>query len=284
MLARQRANRFSFRYGNQATPSMSPGTSVVPGTSNAEGSWTEVASAANIAQDIYFITVRISGGATASNSKMHLLDIGWDPAGGTAYVQQIANIACGGSHLQSGVSSPVGRLFRFPIFIKAGSSVAVRVQGSNATPGTVLIAVEFFGQPSVPENCAVGQYSETIGTITNSNGVAFTPGDSGAEGTWVSLGTTTRALWWWQLCVQVDDNTLTDLQANHFDLAFGDGSNKHIIIENVLGVTSGGEALSTTVQENCFCEVPAGAELWVRGSRSGTTDTGWNAVAVGIGG
>lgn len=284
MLAQIGVNRFSFLYSNHAAPTLTPGTSVVPGASNVEGSFTQVASGANIAQDIYQVNLWVCIGATVTNSKQHLLDIGIDPAGGTSYTTiPISNIVCGNSLGLTGPSAIAGLFFQFPIFISAGSSVAVRIQGSNATAGTVRVAVDFFGQPSHPEMIRVGQYSETIGAITNSSGVAFTPGNSGAEGTWVSLGTTTRALWWWQLCCQCDNAAQANL-VYAMDLAVGDGTSQKIIIENLPMFTTTGEATSSTFAAGCFCGVPAGAELWVRGSCSGTTDTGWNAVAVGVGG
>jgi len=283
MLSRTPVNKFSFYYSNQATPSTTPGVSVTPGASNVEGSWTEIAGDADITQDIYLVQLFISGGGSNAASKMQLLDIGWDPAGGTSYSAQINNIACGSTNSPATVSAYGGLTFILPIFIPAGSAVAVRIQGSHATAGTVRVQAEFYGRPSHPENVNVGQYSETIGTITNSSGVAFTPGNSGAEGSWVSLGTTSRPLWWWQLGVQADDTSLLG-SGYHFDLAYGDGSNKIMIIENFQYYCSNGETTSGGIQINGFCEVPAGGELFVRGSCTGTSDAGWNAVAVGIGG
>lgn len=283
MLAQIGVNRFNFQYSNLGAPSLTPGTSVVPGASNVEGSFTEIASAANIAHDIYFFTLWVYGGATASAAKSHLLDVGIDPAGGTSYVSIIDNIVCGASptNFNSGITC---LFFRFPRFIPAGSSVAVRIQGSNATAGTVFVVAEFFGQPSRPELVRTGQYAETIGTITSSQGVTFTPGTSGVEGAaWVSLGTTIRALWWWQLCVQVSDASMTGT-ATQVDLAYGDATNKVMIFENQLYVTTGGELVSGIMAANCFCEVPAGGEIFIRGSCSGTPDSPYNAVAVGIGG
>lgn len=274
-------NHFSFMYTNLGGPATTIGTAVTPGASNVEGSWTQIASGANIAQDIYSVLLLISAGATVGQQKDHLVDIGVDPAGSTAYAAIISNIICG----QSQSIDAAGRYFAFPIWIKAGSSVAVRIQGNNATAGTALVTAWFFGQPSHPEMVRVGQYSETIGTITNSGGVAFTPGASGAEGTWVSLGTTTMALWWWQLGVQLSAGTVAG-RGYHIDLAFGDATNKTMIIENQHISVSASEdstAIPPTFIQG-FCEVPAGAELWVRGSCSGTITAGWNAVAVGIGG
>jgi hypothetical protein len=51
------------------------------------------------------------------------------------------------------------------------------------------VSAKFWGDPSNPECVPVGQYSETIGTISGSAGVVFTPGNA-ADGAWTSLGTT----------------------------------------------------------------------------------------------
>lgn len=284
MLAQVGVNRFSFIYSNiGATPvSTTPGTSVVPGASDVEGSWTEIATSSNISQDIYFLWIVIGAGATTSTVKDHLLDIGVDPAGGTSYVAIISNIACGQS---TAFNTGMGLYFQFPIFIKSGSSVAVRVQGSAATAGTVRIVATFYGQPSHPELFRVGRYSETVGTITGSAGVGFTPGDTGAEGTYQSLGTLAKACWWWQLGVQLSNGTISALKIYHFDLAYGDGSNKHIIIQDLrVIITTSEQFQSSFIPYPCYADLPAGTELWVRGTCSTTIDSGWNAVAIGIGG
>jgi hypothetical protein len=240
-----------------------------------------MASSANIAQDVYGFVITVTSGFTSANQKDHLLDIGVDQAGGTAYVAIISNIVCG----QSGAIG-TGKTFFFPMFIKSGSSVAARVQGSNATAGTVRIAMIFYGQPSNPEVVLVGQYSETIGAITGSAGVAFTPG-TGAESSWVSLGTTTRPLWWWQVCVQVSNGTITAHYV-HIDLAYGDATNPIPIIRNLFmryeGTTEDQRQTSFQSLLEGFCEVPAGAALYVRGWSDAAPPTGYNAVAVGVGG
>lgn len=275
-------NRFAFRYKNHATPATAAGTSVTPGASNAEGSFTQIASSANIAQDIYLVSIKVAEGATSAAAKAHLLDIGIDPAGGTSYTAIISNIVCGSSssYLGGGCYE-----FVFPLFIPSGSSVAVRIQGGNATAGTVRVQASFYGKPTRPELIRVGRYAETIGTITNSEGVSFNPGNA-AEGSWTSLGTTTRALWWWQLGVQISNATQI-ARATNIDLAWGNASNKHIIIEDFCVETSTAEGSSVHHHDNMiegFAEVPAGATLYVRGHCSGAPNSGWNAVAIGIGG
>lgn len=265
-----------------ANPSATPGTSVTPGASNAEGSWTQVATSGNIAQDIYGLYVVVGDGRTAGASKPHLLDIGVDPAGGSSYTPEISNLACGCTTINDGARQQ----FFFPYFIKSGSSVAVRIQGANATAGTVRVGTRFYGQQSRPETFPVGTYSETLGTITNSNGVSFTPGNA-ADGSWVSLGTTAKPLWWWQLGYQIDNSTIT-AEYTYIELAVGDGSNKHVIQRVMHGGTTNETVGSVIDPRSCWFEsyhpVPAGAELFVRGRCNNAPDTGYNAVAIGIGG
>lgn len=275
---------YNWTYDNWgANPGASPGTAVTPGASNSEGSWTQIASSANIAQDAYWIYLQVAAGATSGQSKPQLLDIGVDPAGGTSYTAVISNIVCGASPT---LAQAGAREFCFPMFIPAGSSVAVRVQGANATAGTVRAIARFYGQPTRPEAVPVGHFSETIGSITNSNGVSFTPGNA-ADGSWVSLGTTTLPLWWWQLGYQIDNATIT-AEYTYIELAWGDASNKHTMFKAMHGGTTGetcGLAMQTPlILPAAYNPVPAGTNIYVRGRCNNAPDSGYNAVAIGIGG
>lgn len=274
MLAVPIFNSFGWRSMIQTGVDATPGTSITPGVSNAEGSWTVVATGAQIEVDIYKVEIILQG--TAVGVRNNLLDFGWDPAGGTTYVAWMSNLVCGGARA---VAWP-GRSYHFPTYIPAGSQVAIRIQGSSAAGNPFNTLVAFYGKRSRPELWPGAAYSETIGTITNTLGVAFTPGNA-ADGTWVSLGTTTKRCWWWQLGVQVDDLSQQD-RRTRIQLAVGDATNRHIIIDHVVAQNSD-EEMGSSLQGECMWDVPAGSELWVRGYSSGAPDTGWNAVAVGFG-
>jgi hypothetical protein len=281
MLGQVGINSFGWKYTNNANPS-GGGTAITPGASNAEGSWTQVASSANIANDVYGVWLWINSGNTSGQAKNHLLDLGTDPAGGTSYTAIVSNIQCGQAH-----NAVFGGFFYYlPIKIKAGSSVAVRIQGSNATAGTVRVNATFYGAPSNPHLVRAGTYSETVGTITDSNGVSFTPGNSNAEGSWVSLGTTTRSCWYWIPSVQINNATTTSLMY-YIDFAYGDASNKVMIVEN-LPILLSGTAEQTTQPMwspvEYWKDVPAGSTLYVRGSCSSTAISGFTALMTGIGG
>ena len=263
-----------------ASPVATLGTSVIPGASNAEGSWTNLLGA--LAFEVIGFLVTVTGGATAGTIKSHLLDIGIDPAGGSSYVPIISNIVCGNSR----TPNPGGYNFYFPMRLPAGATVAARVQGVAATAGTVRIGIKCWGRPGSEWLIPVGQYSETIGAITNSSGVGFTPGNA-AFGTWVSLGATTRELWWWQIAFQIDNTVLT-AEGCYIEIAHGDATTKNVITR-VQSINSAAEEISNVVQEqlcpaSSYCPVVPGTDIYVRGRCQNAPDTGYNAVAVGIGG
>lgn len=275
---------YSFRYDNWGTnPSATPGTSVVPGTSNAEGSWTQVASGADIAQDCYWLHLQVSGIALTAVAKNVLLDIGVDPAGGTSYSAIISNLDVGSA---PALTAAGGQFYLFPFFIPANSTVAIRAQGSHTTPGTLRAMVAFWGQPARPELAPRGAISQTFGTITNSNGNDITPGNA-ADGSWTDLGALTSPLWWWQLGHGINNGTVT-AEYTYFEVAFGDVSNKHSIFR-YMHVGTTGETVGTQMPTHlaacaAFQPVPAGSNIYVRARCLNAPDTGYHCTVVGIGG
>lgn len=273
---------FTWRTDNWGTnPSATPGTSVTPGASNAEGAWTQIFSA--VSNDVYGIWLQVTGGSTASAIKLHKLDIGVDPAGGSSYTAVVNNWICGNSPV---LTVPGRQRIHLPLFIKSGSTIAVRVQGNSGTAGTVLVQAEIYGKPTRPEAVPRGCYSETIGDGANTTGTSFTPGNA-ADGAWVSLGTTSRPLWWWQLGYQISNITIT-AEYTYIEVAHGDTSNKHTILKAMHGgTTSEVVGLIVDPTDNPFqgyYPLAAGAELFVRGRCNNPPDTGYQASVVGIGG
>lgn len=284
MLHNPGLSAFNFTYDNWGTnPASTIGTSVTPGASNSEGSWTQIASSANIAEDCFWLYLQVHSGATASTIKSQLLDIGIDPAGGTSYTAFLSNLVIGAS---PALTVAGNREFVFPIFIKAGSSVAVRIQGVAATAGTVRVAARFYGKPTRPEVVPNGAYSETLGTITNSSGQSVTPGNA-ADGSWTDLGATTRDLWWFQLGHQIDNTTIT-AENTYLEVAWGDASNKHTMFKVMHGGTTsetcGLSAQTQMLACAAYNPVPAGAHIYVRGRCNNSPDSGYNVSVVGIGG
>ena len=274
----------AFTYDNWgANPATTIGTSVTPGASSVEGAWTQVASAANIAQDIYGFYLMVHSGATSTAAKNHVLDVGVDPAGGTAYTAIITDLVCGASPALLTVAG--NREHYFPFFIKAGSSVAVRISGSNATAGTVRVAMRFYGRISAQEYFPAGTYSESYG-VSGTNGTSITPGNA-ADGAWTQVGTTTNPIWWWQLGYQINNGTIT-AEYTYFELGVGDATNKKSVFTVMHGGTTGetcGLAAQTQLLWHAaYQPVPAGTGVYVRARCNNAPDTGYQVGVIGIGG
>lgn len=271
-------------YDNWGTnPAATIGTSVTPGASNTLGSWAQLASAANIAEDVAGFYLQIHTGATSAASKPQLLDIGIDPAGGTSYTPIISDFQIGAS---PSLAQAGAREHYFPLHIPAGASVAARIRGANATAGTVRIAARFYGRRSgilLP----VGTFSETLGANTaSSTGTAVTPGNA-ADGSWVDLGAITNPMWWWQLGYVVANTTVT-AEYTYFEVAFGDASNKHTIFKEMHGGTTaetcGLAAQTQLLGVAAYCPVAAGDHIYVRARCNNAPDTDYSVTVLGIGG
>ena len=260
------------------------GTTFNSGGSNVEGTWTQMFSAATVANDVYGFYIYIGNVSSSAAARQTLLDIGIDPAGGTSYTAIITDFVVGGP---SGTSSQGSREHFFPLFIKAGSSIAVRSQTADAS-GSLRVGIRLYGQVTRPEGIRVGTFTETIGAVASSKGVSFTPGGSGAWGSRVSIGTTVRDLWWWQIGVQVD-NTAMNAEAIDFELSVGDGTTFQVISSNRMQLTTS-EVANPVSHTNlnpfeAYMPLKAGSTLYVRGAGSAATPTtGFNCNVIGVGG
>lgn len=278
MLGNQVKSGFSWWYSLQTTPSTTPGVAVTPG-SGSKGSYVQLASAANLAYDVYSIRVWVNAGNTTGTIRDILMDIGIDPAGGTSYAQ------VGGINdvfvPQDSIYNACGRWFIFPLFIKGGSSVGVRGRANSTS--TFRVAIWFFGQPTYPEALQVAQYSETIG-VSGNGGTPFTCGNTSAWGSWTSIGTTTRPCWYWVLAWGHNVGTTT-AQGYMAELAYSPdaGTTFRTIIPCQPQFNPATAEQSGNLPLHGIWEVPAGGALYVRGSATGTAET-TEAVAVGLGG
>lgn len=273
-------NRWNWWVSNNSAPTGTPGTNRAPGTSNSKSAYTQVLSA--LAEDVYMIHLKFTQGNTSAAARDILADIGVDPAGGSSYTVLIPDLIV--SCCQNDGN---GVEYAFPLFIKAGSTVAVRAQVNNATAGNCRCWITCFGAPSRPELVKAGSYCTALTpTTASSSGVAITAGSAAAEGSWTLLGTPSDSHWWWQVGMGVNDSTMTALNYT-LDIAHGDATNKDIIFEDIMVLTSSAEAQTRPAAQmllNGYCEVPASENIYGRISCSGTPDSNISMIAYGVGG
>jgi hypothetical protein len=274
---------FQWYYSNALAtrPSItSMGTSITPGTAPNFGNWTQLASAANINQDVYGISICINNGASTNTIRNTLVDIGTDGAGGTSYVTRIPYLQ-GGSATTYGLGSS-GIWYYFPLYINRGSSIAARAMSTVTTALNVMIYV--YGQPRRPDAVRAGGYVDAYGFNTaNARGTAVTPGTTN-EGNWVALGTTNKSYWWWQCGFNVADASQS-AQILHADLSAGNASFKKILFENQIWQSNANEQISCNINTaNAYNNTASGDIIYGRLQTSGTADTGPAMIAYGLGG
>lgn len=279
-------NEFLAYQQNADTPVTNFGATITPGVNNAKGGWTNLLGG-TVTEDTYGILLQLHSSNSANNARPILVDIGVDTAGGTSYQVLIPNLnACmAGTPTETNMQLG-GFQYYFPLFIKAGSTIAARAQVGNATALTLRVFCRLYQKPTRPELCRVGSWVSAIGVDTaTSRGTAVTPGSFAAEGAWASLGTIPRSGWWLQASHSIDDPSLVGVYA-FLDIAIGDASNKRILMLNQAFFSDSNETMSGTLRQgpDCANALPSGQTLWARVSNQATVgDTNTTAMAYVMG-
>jgi hypothetical protein len=231
---------------------------------------------------VYGIAICVNSNSTTSQLRDALLDVGVDPTAGTSYSVVMPYLLCSAAPTLN-VGTNV--IWYFPLFIKAGSSIAVRASVNNATVGTLICYARLYGKPSNPEVTQVGTYVRQFGAVTaTSRGTAVTSGTT-SEGAWTQLGSsTTDVLWYWKIGMGIADATLGGV-LYFVDLAYGDASNKIIICEDLHICANSAEFITyNQIEADAYCTVPIGSNIYGRIQCSGTSDTTPSLIAYGMGG
>lgn len=259
-------------------PAGNLGTSLTPGN-NSKGSWAQVYTA--IAYDTWDVEIIVNSGSASAAARDTLIDIGYDPAGGTSYTTLISNLAGG---CAGGLADLGGQVYHFPVRIPAGSTIAARASVNNATVGTVRVIINLQGRPAHPEWHKVGSYVVTVGDVgASSTGTTVTPGTT-SEGAWASLGSPSKEAWHWQLGCLVNDSTMSAL-AYFAELGVGDGTTETVIVKDMLVRTDASERMAyNNPSTGCEKYVGTGQTLHARSQCSGTADSNFSCIAYGVGG
>jgi len=263
-------------------PAAANGVSVTPNAaSNAYG--TPVAIGSALTSNCYGIMLNINNNSGAVASRNSAIQLMVDEAGGTSYVAKITGLLCGSA---APYTVGGGIFYYFPIFIKSGSTLAVAARGSVATAFNVGYII--YQQPFNPDSIRVGAFSETLGITVGTGtvvGTTVVPGTT-SDGAWTSIGTTTNAMWWWQVGVQLPvGDTSWGAAVLHLDIGWG-GATPDVIIRDMPVTFNAAEQLSFYPPwGGCEKMVPAGATLYARLQSSATLETGNYTVGIyGIGG
>lgn len=240
-------------------PSSPIGTSVTAGANNADGAAVTALSA--LSHDVEYLVVAAEGFNGSNVNGSTLINVLYDPAGGTSWQVLIPYLACGYC-MSSSVAVPVGRFFFFPVWIPAGSSVGLQGRTAHTSNITGEVFLAAYGGNSNPASWWCGQKVSAYGLVeASSRGTLVTPGVA-SDGSWTNLGSVLShdcgAVQW-----VVQGQAVTTGTSRSYRFEFGtDG--KRIGPELVGGTLS-------TEQGHCmptgaiFADIRSGAQLQARG-------------------
>lgn len=258
-----------------------PGTTFTAGGNNTMSTAVSVLSA--LSQDVCYLTIGFQGINVSAGDSSALADLLVDPAGGTSWSTKIASLACGFTPTNT-VAFGNSLWYHFPLWIKAGSTLGIKAQTNHTadlTAGAVI--VHAFGAPSKPDSWWCGQAVETLGAnTTSSQGVAVTPGSSSANGSWTTLGTSTKPYG----ALQFGDNgtantTTTNGIGNLYHI--GVGSNKLPGSIGLYSTSSSNESLARSFNSQpIWCNIPANTAIQAIGMSSSASPQNHNLIAYGV--
>jgi hypothetical protein len=226
---------------------------------------------ASTAFDAQLITIIVSGQNTGGGADYStLMDIAIGAAASETVI--IGDLCAGFTAAESEAPGP--RHFIFPLYIPAGSRLSARTQ-SIRTSGAMNVTVQLYGGPRNPDAWWCGQTVTTYGAnAANSAGTLFTAGSTGAEGTGVSLGTTTAAHQALVLGVQGHPSDVTwASRGYHFDVGIDSSSTEWFEADRFYANATTGEVLGGAhIWWPIYRPIPSGTELMIRGECSNTAD------------
>lgn len=234
----------------------------VAASANTKGSWFELS--ASTSADICWLEIYADPFESATAGVMIAIDIG---IGASGSEQTII------SNLLVSVPTNYSELLRtaFPLQIPAGTRVAVRLACTTVanTAPVELTVVGYDGEFPQMEGCAG---VEGIGVSFSSSpySTAFTPGASGALGSWTQIiASTTRD--YYGLVVSHDGQMTIDpnFPFVNSDIGIGASGSEQVLIKDLLW-----QQQHTFVSELFPVQVPAGSRLSVRGTLSTAIGSG----------
>jgi hypothetical protein len=250
-----------WQHNLSATPSLTQwGTRLTAsGTPHAKGSWATFATAT---YDVYGFWLGVNGVATSATRTDAMIDIGFGTSGSPENII-VPEYLCGWR------STPnLGPLMQwFPIFIPKGAIIQGRIQALIASD-TADVAIWLNGGTSaMPGPLFSG--CDAYGTATASSiGTSHTPGNTGAESTDASIGSTTTKNYG-AVAIGLGGTLAQTTQTNiayHWELTISGTT-----VAEWFGETHTTEAIAGPFPPTPFyCNIPIGTQLQVQAEASGT--------------
>ena len=269
---------FSYSADNwsAATPSTTPGT-VLPQVTAVDTMTADTACIPTpLAQDCYTVAINVCNTFVATTDTSALMDVLYDPAGGTAWQILIPKLIIG---FRNNNNVPVPEYW-FPLYVPKGSSIGARWQCVTDTTVTPNVCITLCGGPSRP-GFWFGTAVTACGTdTTGSQGVDIDPGSTGTYGAWASVGGTTNpAFRFLTIGVQGTTNAHT---ADTYHAQYGFGDTKIPGAQVRFAYTTAEELRLSPAHYGVYADIPAGTQLQARATGSDATSEDCSVALYGV--
>ena len=226
-----------------------------------------------LAQDCYAISVLPFNTFVTGTDTSALMDILYDPAGGTSYQILIPKLVCG--FLSSTVNT-----YWFPLYVPKGSTIGARWQCVTDTTATPRVAITLWGGPSRP-GFWFGTNVTAVGTnTTGSEGTTIDPGSTGTYGSWASVGGTSNPAF--RFINFGFQGTLDTHTADTYFVQYGFGSTKIPGAQTRHTFTTA-EVINQFPQTyGVYADIPAGTQLQARATGSDATSEDCSVAIYGV--
>jgi hypothetical protein len=243
-----------------------PITVTAGATAHTKGSWTQLISSTTY--DAYGIWIGIDGVHVSAAVSNYLVDIGVGPAGSEQVI--IPNLNVWGADATAAGLNP--HQFWFPVYIPAGSRIAARSQSVTASKTcrvmVMLDAVPWYGL------WGLGPVVDYGTDLTTSSGTSVTPG-SGAFGSWVQVGTTSRDHTFWTVSMDYLNNAAVSSLTTLVEVGVGpSGAQRSLGVIRFRSTTSEQIAGGPFPLFLASLPVPSGTAVWARAASGATTAIG----------
>lgn len=217
-------------------------------------------------KDFYLMELIFHKGSTNPPIYCHLGEFGIDENGGTNFKPIIRDLFAGPGAEAPNVGCFSGMHYKFPIHIKSGSTIGVRVKGNSSGLGsrTLLAGVRLYGSPIKTEMLYVCSKFQTFGIVGTWGTQLPNMPSSSAYCADTLIGTTDRTYkyWNWGTCANTSGHTSGRLV---FIFKFKPpGSNEKINFMYVRNYASSTEDYGF-YNSGVFRTIPAGSELYCSG-------------------
>lgn len=247
-----------------ATPSTTPGTVLTAaGSAHTKGSWASLVDPVEF--DVFRVLLVLGDHSTSAALIKGLMDLGVGPAGGGSEQVILPDLLVGDMCSFGFAAGAPPKFLDLPLYIPAGTRLSGRFQSTTASK-TMRANVFLWGGPSGPAWPTITHIDAYGITAASSSGVSHTPGNTGAESAWASVGSTlSKDYDGFFVGVQPNNATETNI-AYHMEFGYSSTTLAEVYCCGQTNETMQGPWPAGPF----FVPLPAGTQMQVRGEASGT--------------